>query len=174
MALFNEQVDISNIPEVQSLQYHPLQNRYKTALYIFALIMTIVLGAIIVAVYFIDNFKIPTWVYYVAFSFWLIRTIWVFSKITFGFKYKYYALRENDIIFHTGWLWRHLTIVPFNRVQHLRIDQGPIERKFNLSKLKIFTAGGTSSDLTIPGLDPKTSNKLKQFIVTKTGLDEEE
>jgi len=59
-------------------------------------------------------------------------------------------------------------------VQHLRIDQGPIERKFNLSRLKIFTAGGNSSDLSIPGLDPITSNKLKQFIVAKTGMDEEE
>jgi len=174
MALFNRQVDTSEIPNVETLNYQQLENRYKTALYIFAIILTLILFLIILIPYLIDEIEIPMWVIYSAFALLIFRTIWAFSKIAFGFKYKKYALRENDIIYHTGWLWRHATIVPFNRVQHLRIDQGPIERNFNLSRLKIFTAGGNSSDLTIPGLDPLISDKLKQFIVAKTGMNEEE
>jgi len=174
MASFNPQVDLSFIPDVETLTYQPLENRYKTALYIFAVVSTLIFTAIVSLPFFVEKIEIPDWVIYIAAGLLLMRTIWIFLKITFGFKYKKYALREKDIIFHTGWLWRHSTIVPFNRVQHLRIDQGPIERKFNLSRLKIFTAGGNSSDLSIPGLDPLTSEKLKQHIVAKTGADEEE
>ena len=50
----------------------------------------------------------------------------------------------------------------------MSIDQGPIERQFGLSKLKIFTAGGGASDMSIPGLDPETANALKEYIVSKT------
>lgn len=174
MTSFNPQVDLSSIPSVETLGYQPLENRYKTALYIFALVSTVIFSLFIVIPFLVEKIDIPNWVIYIATGLLLIRTIWVFLKITFGFKYKKYALREKDIIYQTGWLWRHSTIVPFNRVQHLRIDQGPIERKFNLSRLKIFTAGGNSSDLSIPGLDPSTSEKLKQFIVAKTAFDEEE
>jgi membrane protein YdbS with pleckstrin-like domain len=174
MASFNPQVDLSSIPDIETLNYHPLENRYKTALYIFAVVSTLFFAVVILIPVFVEDLPIPMFVIYIAACLLLLRTIWVFMKITFGFKYKRYALREKDIIYQTGWLWRHSTIVPFNRVQHLRIDQGPIERKFNISRLKIFTAGGNSSDLSIPGLDPITSNKLKQFIVAKTGMDEEE
>ena len=86
----------------------------------------------------------------------------------------HYALRERDIVYKSGWLWKQMTTAPFNRVQHVSIDQGPIERQFNLSKLKIFTAGGGASDLTIPGLDPTTANDLKEFIVKKTLASDEE
>ena len=83
-------------------------------------------------------------------------------------------MRSKDIVYRSGWLWRSTTTAPFNRVQHVMIDQGLIERQFQLSKLKIFTAGGSGSDLTIPGLNPETANTLKEFIVKKTTADEEE
>lgn len=99
---------------------------------------------------------------------------WSFYATIRGYEHKLYALREKDVVYKTGWLWRHMTTVPFNRVQHVSIDQGPVERNFNLSKLKIFTAGGTASDMTIPGLRPETAEFLKEFIVKKTQSDEEE
>lgn len=100
-------------------------------------------------------------------------TAWSIIATTKRFASKSYALREKDIVYKSGWLWQHVTTVPFNRVQHVSIDQGPIERNFNLSKLKIFTAGGSASDITIPGLRPETADYLKEFIVKKT-QDEEE
>ena len=45
---------------------------------------------------------------------------------------------------------------------------------FNLAELKVFTAGGASSDLSISGLSPETAARIKDFIVIKTGIDEEE
>ena len=73
-----------------------------------------------------------------------------------------------------GLIWYSSTVIPFNRVQHCEISQGPIERLFKLSELKIFTAGGASSDMSVPGLNPETAHRLKEYIVIKTGMDEEE
>jgi len=83
-------------------------------------------------------------------------------------------MRQNDIIFKTGLLWQKEIALPFNRVQHCEVAQGPIERIFNLSELKVFTAGGASSDLNIPGLSPEEAKSMKEFIVNKTIIDEEE
>jgi len=85
-----------------------------------------------------------------------------------------YALREKDIVFKEGYLWRSVTVVPFNRIQHAEVEQGPFDRLFDLSKIKIYTAGGSSSDLQIPGLRPTESESIKFFILNKTGSDEEE
>jgi membrane protein YdbS with pleckstrin-like domain len=81
-----------------------------------------------------------------------------------------YAVREKDISFKSGWLWRNMTTVPFNRVQHCDIKQGLIDRRFGLSRLTIYTAGGESTDLHIPGLLPETSERLKAYILKSTEL----
>lgn len=174
MAFFNEQVNVSDIPVAEGLSYHPLENRYKLALYIGNILLSLLFLSFLAITFFIKSMNVPHLIIYIIAGLTVLRGLWVFSKIFFGFKYKRYALREKDVVYQTGWLWRSSTIVPFNRVQHVSVDQGPIERKLNLSKIKIFTAGGSSSDLSIPGLDPITANKLKDFIVHKTALDEEE
>ena len=40
-----------------------------------------------------------------------------------------------------GFLWRTDTIVPFNRIQHIDVAQGPLQRYFGLSTLIVHTAG---------------------------------
>lgn len=105
---------------------------------------------------------------YGAITFFILFTIWGFISTLKGFHNKAYALREKDIVYRSGWLWKQTTTAPFNRVQHVSIDQGPIERQFDLAKLKIYTAGGKTSDMSIPGLAPETANQLKEYIVKKT------
>lgn len=85
-----------------------------------------------------------------------------------------YAIRNRDILFKKGWLWKSNTMIPFNRVQHCEVNQNPIERYFGLAKLKVFTAGGTSSDLSISGLTPAKAEQLKHYITTQTAHDQEE
>lgn len=87
-----------------------------------------------------------------------------------GFPKRGYILRERDITYSKGWLFHSVTTIPFNRIQHSDVSQGPIERKFKLSTLKIYTAGGSSSDLSIPGLEAGEAQILREFISKKVGL----
>jgi len=170
----NLQVEVNNLPKVENLVFQPLEERYRTVL-ILSKIFAFLVGSLIVIIVLRElNDKIPKELQYGIIAIVILNLIWGLINAIKGFKHKSYALRQKDIIYKSGWLWKQMTTAPFNRVQHVRIDQGVIERKFNLAKLKIFTAGGNSSDLSIPGLDPVTANELKEFIVKKTLQDEEE
>ena len=57
-----------------------------------------------------------------------------------------------------------MTSVPFNRIQHTEVTQGPLGRLFDLAKVKVYTAGGSSSDITIVGLNEKNAHQLKDHI----------
>jgi len=174
MESFNPQIDISDIPKVDQLVFQGLEKEYLTVSIIARVIYFLLLGLAVFAFLFINPFDLEpliTKLIVLAFSLYLIGS---FISVVMGFKNKAYALRSKDIVYKRGWLWQSTTTAPFNRVQHVVIDQGLIERQFELAKLKVFTAGGSSSDLTIPGLHPETANMLKEFIVKKTGQDEEE
>ena len=83
-------------------------------------------------------------------------------------------MRSNDVIFNSGWLWKSKVTTPFNRIQHVSIEQGILERNWNLVRLKLYTAGGSSSDLSIPGLHMTTAQELKEYITKKTSIGDNE
>jgi len=174
MESFNPQVDISQIPKVDDLVFQPLQREYLTVSLLSRLIFYLILGSAVFMVFWLEPFYIDPIIRKLVLLAFSLYLLWSFLALIMGFKNKAYALRSRDIVYKSGWLWQSTTTAPFNRVQHVVIDQGLIERQFELSKLKVFTAGGGSSDLTIPGLHPSTANMLKEYIVKKTGQDEEE
>jgi membrane protein YdbS with pleckstrin-like domain len=76
-----------------------------------------------------------------------------------------YLLRERDILFRSGVWWRSETGVPYNRVQHCEIAQGPLEKNFGLATLEIYTAGKSTSDLSIPGLRAEVAARVKDHVL---------
>ena len=170
----NHQVDIESIPSVATIEYSPLErNLLKSSVVgniLFFGIVLIVL-TLLVFVFKIEFFE-ENHIY-----FWggvglvsLLSVLYAFS----AFNKKSYAIRERDIIYNSGLFWKSSKVIPFNRVQHCEVSVGPVDRLYGIAELKIFTAGGATSDLSIEGLSPETANRIKDFIVKKTGLDEEE
>jgi membrane protein YdbS with pleckstrin-like domain len=51
-----------------------------------------------------------------------------------------------------GLLFRSDTVVPFGRVQHIDVHQGPIERGYGLATLVLHTAGNHNASVALPGL----------------------
>ena len=84
--------------------------------------------------------------------------------VELGFSRKAYLLRDHDLVYRTGYIMQKTTAIPKNRIQHVEIRQGVLLRIFKLSKLVVFTAGGSSSDLSISGLEPEVAEKLKEHI----------
>ncbi|MEN8928364.1 MAG: PH domain-containing protein [Flavobacteriales bacterium] len=80
------------------------------------------------------------------------------------FKRKMYSLHDTNLAYKKGWLVSHLTVVPFSRIQHIEIDEGPLERFFNLATLSIYTAGDSGKDLKISGLTKEKSQEIKELI----------
>ena len=82
-----------------------------------------------------------------------------------------YQLREQNVHFKHGIVWRAVTSLPYVRVQHVELESGPLERMFRLATLKFYTAGGGSADMKIPGLPFATASKVRAFVLEKAGID---
>lgn len=171
----NDQVAVEGLPRTKDLVLIPLEQDYLIVTMIGVGIFDTIMSLAAVVFFFATaGSEVPEFVRYmvpgILLSIVLLSIILAYK----GFYYKAYALRQKDIIYKSGYIWRTQTAVPFNRVQHCEVNHGPIDRMFGLTSLKIFTAGGSSSDMTIPGLKPEIANDLKHFITKQSAIVEEE
>ena len=51
-----------------------------------------------------------------------------------------------------GLVFNSDTVVPFGRVQHIDVHQGPLERAYGLGTLVLHTAGNHNASVALPGL----------------------
>ena len=75
-----------------------------------------------------------------------------------------YRLTGESLQLHHGVLTRIETLVPLDRVQHLDIAQGPIERLCGVCRLMVHTAGTAHSRVTLPGLSRATAESMRDEI----------
>lgn len=75
-----------------------------------------------------------------------------------------YRIGDGQLRVARGWLFRTDTIVPFVRVQHIDVGQGPIERWFGLSHLIVHTSGTHNSTVTLPGLPADLAAAMRETI----------
>lgn len=83
-----------------------------------------------------------------------------------------YAIRQKDVIYKSGWIFQETSVCPFNRIQHCSVSSGPIDRKFGLATLRVYTAA-TEGDISIPGLLEAEAFSIKEFITQKIVTDEQ-
>jgi membrane protein YdbS with pleckstrin-like domain len=75
-----------------------------------------------------------------------------------------YDMGDEQLRVLRGFLWRTDTIVPFNRIQHIDVAQGPLQRLFGLSTLIVHTAGTHNSIVTLPGLATADAENMRETI----------
>lgn len=81
-------------------------------------------------------------------------------------RHRAWAWQEDEDELHVrhGLLVRTHTIVPFGRVQHIDISQGPIERPFGLATLILHTAGTRGAAVPLPGLPRDQAEAMRDRI----------
>ena len=77
-----------------------------------------------------------------------------------------YYKGEFDLVFKQGLWWKKQTALSYSRIQHIDITHGPIERKYKMATIKFFTAGGSLSDLKIPGLPKEKAEAIRKEILS--------
>ncbi len=83
-----------------------------------------------------------------------------------------YRVTTRGIEFRHGVYWRSVTGVPRSRIQHTDVSQGPIERRYGLAKLHLFTAGTLNSEVVIPGLAEHDARALADYLLAGEEGDE--
>ncbi len=166
MDFSNELILPANIPLVQNITYQPLEKAYlKVKRITFSIVAVVFLVGICVAFYFIKEIQ-TWWAGLITFGvFSLSATVyWILDDLSF--RHSGYAIREHDLLFRSGWWIQKVRMVPFNRVQHLSIESGMMERQYGLASLCIYTAGAAQADFTVHGLQEVTAQQLKAWIST--------
>jgi membrane protein YdbS with pleckstrin-like domain len=156
-----------NLPEALPEDFSGLNKRYLKIIFIRIAFFALVLAGGIISLLILSEEKPPVLILIAMISgiVLLISFISVISAL--GFPKKGYLLRERDISYKTGLIYFKQISVPFNRVQHVEVSQGVLGKLFNLSSVKVYTAGGNASDLSIPGLRTRDAQKIKVFISEK-------
>jgi uncharacterized protein len=69
-------------------------------------------------------------------------------------KYRHwgYDMGSDRLRIVRGYMFFRDTVVPFGRIQHIDVEQGPIDRRYDLATLTVHTAGNHNSTVALPGL----------------------
>ena len=82
-----------------------------------------------------------------------------------------YQESEDELQVRHGVWTRVRTVVPFGRVQHIDVAQGPIERPFGLATLILHTAGTRGAAVPLPGLLHADAEAMRDRIRAKIRQD---
>jgi membrane protein YdbS with pleckstrin-like domain len=88
------------------------------------------------------------------------------------YEHTRYRLDQDGLQIARGVYWRSITHVPRSRVQHTDVSQGPIERKYGLGTLIVYTAGTDHARVALPGLAWDTAVALRDELRTDRADDD--
>ncbi len=114
---------------------------------------------------------LPVWAGFVAGLMALLVLAWGALVADRGYRRMGFLLREHDLTFQKGWLFRTQVTVPLARIQHSEVHRNPLDRWLGLSTLRIYTAGSSGANLSIPGLKAETANALRSAILQDGAAD---
>lgn len=163
MGFVNLQVDMTDLPVADELVMEPMAPAYEREVKTQQLIIWLPLLIISFVPFLLGQFIFLLLVPVVMLLLATIISRLVIKKS----QVKGIALREFDIAYRSGLFWRKTVIVAFNRVQHVEVSSGPLQRKFGLASVKFFTAGGSSVDLRVDGLTAERAEQMRTFIAAK-------
>ena len=75
-----------------------------------------------------------------------------------------YQISHDRLRVVRGIMWHSDTIVPFGRVQHIDVDQGPIERALSIATMTLHTAGSHNASVRLPGLGHELAVEMREEI----------
>lgn len=174
MEFTNEQQFSSDLPRIENLEYEHLHKDYRWVMLIrnaiglgvaFFIVLT---ASLVLANQDLSEYILPL------FGLYALMVIFRIVMPFVSYPRKGFALRGHDVIYREGVFFYRWVAVPYDRIQHAEVHADLIERILELSSLRIYTAGGSASDLEIPGLKPDQALSMRSFILKRSAHDEEE
>lgn len=132
-------------------------------------------GALFAILVFVIASDAPVWVTPLLSVLWLLLTlglIWhTLRWPELAFRHTSYKIDTLGIEIRRGVIWRTVVNIPRSRVQHIDVSQGPIERRFGLGTLAIYTAGTAHSMVGLQGLEHSTALAVRDHLLPERADD---
>lgn len=89
------------------------------------------------------------------------------------YRHAWWRLDAEGFSLRKGRMWRSEIRVPANRVQHLDLKRGPLERRYGLATLVIHTAGTRDSAVNVAGLRDADAEHLRDRLARQMDHDDD-
>lgn len=85
-------------------------------------------------------------------------------KVFRNFRWR---LDDDGLGIRKGHMWMSEIRVPIQRVQHLNLSRGPLQRPRSLATLSVFTAGTANSSVKLPNMDSDTAEAIREYLSSR-------
>jgi membrane protein YdbS with pleckstrin-like domain len=161
----NETIDTKALPRYEQVALTSLQAQYWNVIAISIIaVFLLAIAALSTLLYLVEEVVDQKPLLFGGLVVVLVLAL-LLSRVSF--RKKAYAFRQHDVIYRKGIIATNTMVIPYNRVQHVALHEGLVSRWFGLAKVEIFTAGGVSSDIEIPGIRKEEAEDIKQLLMGK-------
>ena len=82
-----------------------------------------------------------------------------------SYQHLRFGVDETGIAIESGILWRSRVALPRVRIQHTDVSQGPLERRYGVGTLKLYTAGSRHTRIELSGLNYDDAISLRDTLL---------
>lgn len=172
MLFHNPQIPVAELPTLEEVHFQALP---RQALRLRLIGWAIIQGFLLLtglSILLVSGLLKQSWWWWVYFPFWGLQALYFYWLTRKQYHREAYAIREKDIVHIRGYWRRSQLSVPYSRVQHVVIKQGPVGRHLGLGSIKIYTAGTMGGHMSISDIEFGDAERMKQFIAQKVGADD--
>lgn len=163
----NRQIILEDTDRVENLNYHPVEKKYINVMLINKCIIYILLLLLPLFALFFEEFDNRIPIILTTDIIVLLIAVTDLAMTKKACTFKGYAIREKDITYRRGIIYHRTTTMPFCKIQQVSISQSPVARIFGLYCVDITNGAQLESGLSIPGLNEKDAEDLKELITEK-------
>jgi hypothetical protein len=146
----------------------------RIAGWIFTAVFTAI-SLIVVAIVVLTADNLPVWLRRLLPLLWLVAMMllaWHAHRWpVLEYRHTSYRVDGLGIEIRRGVFWRAAIHVPRSRVQHTDVSQGPLERRYGLGTLVIYTAGTDHAKVELPGLEHGVALRLREHLLPSGDAD---
>lgn len=81
------------------------------------------------------------------------------------YRHTSYRVDHLGIEIRRGVYWRVVINVPRSRVQHIDVQSGPIDRRYRLGTLVVYTAGTDHAKVVLAGLEHGRALRIREHLL---------
>ena len=108
----------------------------------------------------VRTLPLVAWLGWTMFGLWHART-WPAR----AYGHTSYRVDDEGLEIRRGVYWRVVINVPRSRVQHIDVTQGPLDRRYGLGTLVIYTAGTDYAKVELHGLEHGRALALREQLL---------
>ena len=97
-----------------------------------------------------------------------VAGVWLAAELLW--RHWRYEIGEVEVDLQHGWLTITRTLIPMTRIQHVDTRRGPLQRRFGLASVILYTAAGASE---IPALADAVADAARDRIAALANVQED-